>query len=1106
MEKHTASYTDIKNSFVIQNLDKPDTVEKYYSLFCVMKNILMRGSPSRPSVYLLSELGEINDSAQGNEPLWLFSKEIPQWNQRIKGYSDNNDYPAETFFYTIIPEFIPEYQFIQTLLLPEALIQEIVPDAPSEFEAQQVDFYLPQAKLIIEIDGEQHKKILQRQKDNVRDAYFKKHGITVIRIAASSIKNQDAALKHSIDAITEILSTCADIRKYAHIFENSNYYTPYMHRLAYDVVMRFQILLLSMLQNEMLSLTASEWEFSLACQFPDSSRLLRVAFEDICLWLEHLCKLCKLPFRKPKIRINEEQMTNPLKIDLDIFKRWTDEYEMNPNTIYIRNDYFDDADYFCVSTSESIRYQVEINENYSDELSLKFLLKNLFGYDDFNDGQLPIIAHALGLNDTIGILPTGSGKSLCYQLCCLLQPTVNFVVSPILSLIYDQKQNLDEFGITRTAYITSDQTVEEKNSIIKDFGRGRYLLVWISPERFQTIAFRETLQQINFAHNFSYAVIDEVHCLSEWGHDFRTSYLNLVKTIRQYCPQATLLGLTATASQFVLEDLKKEFGIRADSIKSVSSMSRKELSFHIVKSEYNSKYNTLLQILNNLNSMNNQIFELRGEQPSCGLIFTVAANGDKGCKNVATKLSSDLKIKTSAYYANLDYDVGKGQKKAVQEAFKQNQTPLMVATKAFGMGVNKKNICYTIHYGLPWSIEAFYQEAGRAGRAGQKSDCYILYSPEPCEKEILDEIFALRTDIERLNILRAQLSSDLSSILYLWQQNNDGVDADLEMMRWVMNSLSKSQSTIICCDEEHKKSPVEKAIYRLTLLGFVSDWTVIEWGEKNGKFNLIVNEYSLDTIRHNFIEYIRRYDSVFSLEDTAEKYRAYQSILGDTSLKPYARYMKALLQWSYDNIVYSRRQSINNIRVLCDSNMDSDQIKLYVDNYFKFSETTILLDNIVAKPNDYLTWFDLLYTKNTEDGFQILFEPISVVKANEILVSLQRYLESYRFNTGLNFAAGILLIMCGKFYDTDALERFDDAFGTIDTFDMETQNAIMNECLKFGSSIEHENRMVLGDYLASRYPHKAVEIYNALQDLGSLTVALGPMEKRLNKIKEKITW
>lgn len=675
-------------------------------------------------------------------------------------------------------------------------------------------------------------------------------------------------------------------------------------------------------------------------------------------------------------------------------------------------------------------------------------------------------------------------------------------VAPILSLIYDQKENLDEFGIDRTCYITGEQSAIEKERIIHSFGNGQYFLAWISPERFQTEAFRETLGNINLTRNFSYAVIDEVHCVSEWGHDFRTSYLNLANTVRRYCPQVSFLGLTATASQFVLEDLKKEFEIQSESIKSVSNMSRKELTFYIKKVEYNNKYDRLKKILVRKNEINNNnLFSLQAQDTTCGLIFTNTVRGNQGCISIASQLGGDLEIETRAYYADLDKNMGKGKRKELQDEFKQNKFTIMVATKAFGMGVNKRNISYTFHYGLPWSIEAFYQEAGRAGRAKQDSDCYILYSPEECEPDILKEIFAIKTDTQRIKELLSYLNNDLSSIIYLWLLNNDGVDRDLDMMRWVMNYLHSSRTNIVTCDKEHRKSQVEKAIYRLTLLGFIKDWTIVDWSETTGVLKVETTEYSEETVRADFITYIRRYDSDFSLDDTSGKYNEYLNILKDENEKLLTRYMRALVQWSYDNIVYSRKQAINNIRVLCDRGMQSSELKRYINNYFKFSETTIVLDGIVSEPNNYELWFDILRTRIVNDEFDIRFKSITIEKAEEVLTSLLRYLESYRFNTGLNFIAGMLRIKCGQFYDSDGEERLDIAFDTIDTFPKEKKKELIQHCYEFGVQIDPENRMVLGDYLASRYKDKALEIYENLKDLGSLTIALSPIAKKINGIK-----
>ncbi|WP_309245198.1 DEAD/DEAH box helicase [Clostridium sp. CF012] len=201
------------------------------------------------------------------------------------------------------------------------------------------------------------------------------------------------------------------------------------------------------------------------------------------------------------------------------------------------------------------KYNIIQDGEDSDIPALKFLLKNIFRYDDFSHAQLPIITNTLRGKDTIGLLPTGGEKSLCYQFAALLQPCISFVVVPIKSLMYDQKENLDSKFITKTNFISSDQKAEEKNVIGKAFSKGKYFFIWISPERFQIKEFRQYLTVLNEEQTIALAVIGEVHCLSEWVHDFRTSYLNLCKTIEKYCPSTNLLGLTATASLNVLKDI-----------------------------------------------------------------------------------------------------------------------------------------------------------------------------------------------------------------------------------------------------------------------------------------------------------------------------------------------------------------------------------------------------------------------------------------------------------------------------------------------------------------------------------------------------------------------
>lgn len=1105
MEKYTASYGKAKNSFVFQNMLGTDQKQsKYYGVYCVVKNILQRGFPTHPSIYLQDALGAIDHQADSIEPLLLLSAEKPKWNNTIKGDDENDDYPGEVFYNIIIPKYLPDFTCIQQLMIPEALITDILPNCSEQFMNQMVDFYIPQAKLVIEVDGFQHNDALQYKVDNQRDRHFKKFGIQVIRISTRSIRNEDEHLLRSMQQIESILSNSESINEYQKIYLDSHYYEDHQLRIKYDTVLRFQLLIISLLQKGIIDITDEKWHFNLTCNSLDGFKLFKLAYRDTLLWIKHCCQLQELPVHKPLLKLTQKS-TLGIQIDFNIYKRWTDENKQKQDVIFIRNDYYDYQDYFCVSTSDSIKYNISFEKDSPSISSVYFLLENIFGYKKFNDGQLPIIIQALNKLDTIGILPTGAGKSLCYQFCCLLQPCINFVVSPILSLIYDQKQNLDEFGITRTSYITSDKSAEEKFQIMQDFGQGKYLIIWISPERFQVQRFRDALGKINQEKNMAYAVLDEVHCLSEWGHDFRTSYLNLVKTIHRYCPETTLMGLTATASNFVLEDLKKEFEVDSNSIKSVTTMIRKELRFHIKKTEFRGKYNELLNTLTSLKTQHEtDIFQPNGSHSICGTIFTTNKGGRNGCIEIAQKLSKEYNTTIKAYHGDL------GEEKIkLQNAYKNNDFTLLTATKSFGMGVNKKNIRYTIHYGLPWSVEAFYQEAGRAGRDGDKSkisDCTIIYEPEICDKNVIDQLFSPSTDITEISELRKSLKCDLSQIMFLWTLNNLGIDEDLSQMRWLMNKLSMSKSDIITCDEKHKKSQVEKAIYRLTVLGLIEDWTIESWDETSAIIKVIQCEFSIQSVRDRLFEYIHRYDPAFSEENPNQRYSKYLDILHNENLKEYTRYMKMLLQWSYDNIVYSRKQAIKNMIDVCDTIDDSDSFQAYIDNYFKFSDVTILLDNVVYHPNDFYIWFEVFYTYRKSEDMRA--ERIMITKpgAEALLVSLQRYLESYQFNTGLNFISAVLRLICNKFDNSEGIDRLTDAFNVIDGWDFAERDSIVNQLLLLHEVIDERNKEILGEFLIGRYPEKAKMVHEKLHDFASLSVALKQSVIRLQNIKESVKW
>lgn len=789
MLKYTANYTYTNPNFVIQNLeDAVNTDEEWMPLLYVLKNILQRGFPTIMSKYLQKRIGKIHKLNNFEERFMFISSESPKWYSTIKGGVNNN--PALDFFERIIPDELEEYAFIQKLIIPEVDINEITDKDNQDFINQQVDFYLPLCNLVIEIDGYQHKELQQKMLDEKRNNYLKQYGINTIRISTDELEKKTYSQK-----ITEIIKACREkegrLRRYRQaldkISKNDISDTDYTTKLLPTAIIRFQILLIELLLRGIITFDKN-WSFNILCEenlyLEENGKkisFIELAIEDTLEWIKNLYKLrYKKDIPKVKYDItystkkNFEYDNESVNVDFSLLNRYTDENKLNPKIIYVRTDYFDiikDKNYFTVSTCNSINYNI----TETDKETLQFFLQNLFDKKDFRPGQFAIISNALNLNDTIGLLPTGGGKSLCYQLPCLLQPSISFVVCPIKSLMYDQEENLrtKDVLITNISCCSSDMSAAEREKVMSDYAKGHYLFIWISPERFQIVSFRESIKSLLNNFSITYAVIDEVHCLSEWGHDFRTSYLNLAKTIdnlsyKDKYGEGTIkyIGLTATASLNVLKDIKVEFArqkqqLEDDNIKSLLDYSREELHFNVIKVE--NKFDELCDIIKN-----SKISEERA-----ALIFTPFVNGEKGCyllsQSLSTKTKEDVKwysgscpkIYGSLIFGNNEFNE---YKKQIQSEFKKNKFSILCSTKAFGMGIDKSNIFYTFHYGLPSSTEALYQEAGRAGRwdkqkfKKQKAECYILYTPEQEENiSAVEQIFRKDTNIENIKYIQQHI-------------------------------------------------------------------------------------------------------------------------------------------------------------------------------------------------------------------------------------------------------------------------------------------------------------------------------------------------------------
>ena len=373
------------------------------------------------------------------------------------------------------------------------------------------------------------------------------------------------------------------------------------------------------------------------------------------------------------------------------------------------------------------------------------ILQTYFGYTEFRPGQEPLIDALLSGRDALGIMPTGGGKSLCYQVPALAMPGITLVVSPLISLMQDQVAALKQAGVA-AAYINSSLTPEQIRTVYKYCAQGRYKIIYIAPERLLTPGFLRACQYMDI----SMLAVDEAHCISQWGQDFRPSYTRITEFLGQLPRRPVVCAFTATATQAVREDIRASLHLE-DPMQIVTGFDRPNLRFEVRKPQ-----NKMTELL--------ALAEIRRDK--CGIVYCATRKDvEKVCDTLRER-----GFAASRYHAGLSDQ----ERQQNQEDFLYDRCRIMVATNAFGMGIDKSNVSFVIHYSMPKSLEAYYQEAGRAGRDGSPADCILLSSGAdvheatvlintPSSQEELsyeDQQRILQQDLERLKAMVAYCRTD----------------------------------------------------------------------------------------------------------------------------------------------------------------------------------------------------------------------------------------------------------------------------------------------------------------------------------------------------------
>lgn len=790
-------------------------------IFSVLDNQISRGLPTISSIFIEREFERIfnltTEKINGigtisfdfdNSNAINFLKCLVIADNRTQELNTENTYnnwedhggsPFERdFFINTISRFGQNTN--QLLQLQRTMPSVVGRQTEDLFAHQNIDFLiqLPKAEgfkngIVIEIDGQQHREQTQAQKDQRRDFFADQNGFDTVRIWTNEVNNLTLAQTNKINNYLQhpYFQTFKQNIE-TPLFENEICLDYLQLHLSAFGISRVQKAFLKALKSGLINRNAENLNIAIIERDIPCGK---IAIDDLLLQIKHLSVLQKengeelilpnieitifntIEFANAKLNAdNNCQIFNPnsdfrhydLVIDISVLNYSTflnrPTQSLAQNTIVIRSIHHTEYTR-TFNFHKFIKYEnVPENKEDSRTENLNFFLQSFFRKTSFREGQIEILSKALQKRNPIALLPTGAGKSLTYQVASLLQAGLIIVIDPIKALMKDQNENLKNVFIDATTYINSTLTAKEKEENTNKFVNGNYLFAFVSPERFVINDFRNKIGNVRARNkNFVFCVIDEAHCVSEWGHDFRTAYLKLGDNSRAFCfsghngETIPTLGLTGTASFDVLSDVQREVGLQNNSdIVRPEKLEREELKFKIKNipaikigagtdfwtlhnSVFEAKKQGLLNVLQNdlisephLRECNANSFsdfiKYQGNNSNCGIIFCPHST-DKmpsGVQYIANYLRQqfpDVAHLIGEYYGSGD----SSSLEQVQDDFKSNKITLLVATKAFGMGIDKPNIRFTLHITHPISIEGFYQEAGRAGRDRKNAVCYVLH-------------------------------------------------------------------------------------------------------------------------------------------------------------------------------------------------------------------------------------------------------------------------------------------------------------------------------------------------------------------------------------------
>ena len=897
--------------------------------------------------------------------------------------------------------------------------------------SRRIDFLFcsPGAQpLAIEIDGPEHEQ--SQSSDSDRDDLLASCGIRVIRILNSEIEQGtgiglDAVFNHCSAALLERKFSEADQSMASLVWESC-------------IASKVQLAIAKSLQFGWLS--SGSWNIKIT----GGSRAAESAVCDVVELIAAFDKLYDTNIAPFALTIESDNSQTSFSVDesgqlKEVEHQEADstdrlvikvERDSSPFAVVKGESLADSPDviirpaYLPVqlavqSTFSAAREKFQVTERKRAIDGLTKFLQHIFRKRTFRHLQADPILNPLRQQDCVVLLPTGAGKSIIYQLAGMLLPGVTLVIDPLVSLIEDQVQGLAQYGIDRAVPISSVDKPEERARLLKGVERGEYQFILMSPERLQSPKFRETLRALVQQSQINLAVIDEAHCVSEWGHDFRPAYLNLARNLREFAKDSNgvpppILSLTGTASRAVLRDVLTELDIdrsKTDALIRPDSFDRKELQFDIRRVERVADAGVALNgVLGGLPDKfgvpADEFFRPSGKRTQSGIVFVPFVNGKShGVTSTLTNVRDSTRAAATYYSGKAPkghkYGEWEQEKRENVKSFKSNQVPILVSTKAFGMGIDKPNIRYTIHFGMPSSLEAFYQEAGRAGRDRRNALCTVVFTEFDGDRtdRLLDPSLSLDQLRERYDESHNfKTNDDAMRALFFHLNAFVGSEKELSAVRQVLSKIETlAQADLVEMPfekEEDSRKFQEKAIYRLVRIGAFKDYEV-DYGAR--KFHIHVLSFDLSKCKERLLDYVQSAQPgrvrVFA--------RSLESINSKDAKECAVHLAKLLIEFTYDVIERSRRRGIQESILLARNAKTDKEVRLRLLDYLQEGLGAENFDKLLdEKEVSFKPWM-------------ALFENISTaMDAGEIRGLAIRSLESFPDHPGLLLTRGVSEMMC----------------------------------------------------------------------------------------------